>query len=818
MKRFHGFLFLSFSFCYLLFNTSFAQQVSPPAEKTAVEKSGFKLFFEKVYLHFDRQLYATGEDIWFKAYLLNAQNNGLIGTSNNLYVELISPDFKLIDRKVIRVDDGIGVGDFQLKDSIPEGKYHIRAYTNWMRNFRNCFIFEKDIDIHSMSGVKPKIKLLNPDTTKYDVTFFPEGGSLVSGVASVVGFKALDILGNGCNVSGNVISSDGDTIGMFASSHQGMGKFSFLPIGNKKYYAWVTSNNRILKFDLPAIQPKGFVMRINNTDTANIVVTVSTNLETFNEFKDKEMLLIGQSKGKSYYNAKIKIINQQFSIKMSKFYFPNGITSITLMDNSSKPYCERLVYIERKANYTVSVVPNKKNYKGREEVVLEIKTLDAQKNPVKANLSLSVVDANQIPAGTGSIVSYALLESEIKGKIEKPIQYFDTANVNRFKQMDLLLLTQGWRDFVWKQLQDSGVHIKYMVEPGITISGRVRQKFFNKPISGANVTMFLAGAKKFTMFTTADTMGKYFIDGVEFYGRKHLVLTSSDKKGKKTGWILRDSFLFARPIVIPFKQEYNVVKPEIKLFANEADFRKNAMKKFTLSDTISLSDVVISSISKKKEEQNRIVYLNGSTPDYDFTIGPDDYTFTDIGGFLMFKVPGTQPAALNEDNANDAPNIIAFRSMGALTKPRFVLDNLSLPTSDEYVVYNLSMEQIDRIVISRTDPMASDIASRNRYVVVVFTKPGALDKKDFYTISEYVDGYYQPRVFYSPKYTNPRKEGEKPDLRTTIYWNHNVITNENGQATVTFSNADKPTSIKATIEGMSDKGIPMAGFTQYEVK
>ena len=90
--------------------------------------SAIKLFFEKVYLHIDRMYYAPGDDIWFKAYLVNAQSNYLFNTSNNIYVELINPVNKIISREVIRLDNGIGSGDFKLLDSIEGGNYVFLIY------------------------------------------------------------------------------------------------------------------------------------------------------------------------------------------------------------------------------------------------------------------------------------------------------------------------------------------------------------------------------------------------------------------------------------------------------------------------------------------------------------------------------------------------------------------------------------------------------------------------------------------------------------------------------------------------------------------
>jgi hypothetical protein len=58
---------------------------------------------------------------------------------------------------------------------------------------------------------------------KFEVSFFPEGGSLVDNVPSVVGFKAVNASGSSCDVSGEVYSSTGELVTTFKSVHKGMG-------------------------------------------------------------------------------------------------------------------------------------------------------------------------------------------------------------------------------------------------------------------------------------------------------------------------------------------------------------------------------------------------------------------------------------------------------------------------------------------------------------------------------------------------------------------------------------------------------------------
>ena len=135
-----------FSSCFRL---AMAQQ--------SISDQSVPVFFEKAYLHTDRDVYGQGEDIWFKAYVVNAKHNTPINYSHNLYVELIDPATKILSRKVIRLENGLGNGDFKLSDSITAGTYRLRAYTNWMRNFGDNFIFEKNIFFNKKLGTSRPI-------------------------------------------------------------------------------------------------------------------------------------------------------------------------------------------------------------------------------------------------------------------------------------------------------------------------------------------------------------------------------------------------------------------------------------------------------------------------------------------------------------------------------------------------------------------------------------------------------------------------------------------------------------------------------------
>ncbi|TCC93397.1 TonB-dependent receptor [Pedobacter frigiditerrae] len=102
---------------------------------------------EKVYLHLDKPYYAIGDNIWFKAYIINSKTSAPSTLSKILYVELINEKDSIKKQLKLPMESGITAGDFKLTDSLSEGNYRIRAYTQYMRNAGPEFFYDKTIKI-----------------------------------------------------------------------------------------------------------------------------------------------------------------------------------------------------------------------------------------------------------------------------------------------------------------------------------------------------------------------------------------------------------------------------------------------------------------------------------------------------------------------------------------------------------------------------------------------------------------------------------------------------------------------------------------------
>jgi hypothetical protein len=624
-------------FCTLLISTSLLAQQNG---------SGIKLFFEKVYLHTDRNYYASGDEIWFKAYLVNAQSNYPVNTSNTLYTELIDPSNTIIASHVVRVDSGYAIGDFKLDESLATGTYRIRAYTSWIKNFGNHFVFEKQIQVTAVTAENKTVVAASKKNSTvssnpagiYTIHFFPEGGSMVEGINAVVAFKAEDINGNGIEASGTVITSTGDTVAHFKSLFSGMGSFNFTPVAGKQYKALLQYPQHItVTENFPEALHQGYVLKVSAAQNDSVAVNVFANAAIMQAHPSGEITIAAKHGGRILHKEKLLLSNLQTATTISTKDFPAGICSITLYDDSLRPNCERLIYVQDKNPLQVNISTNKTVYKSKEKVVVNISVTDAQQHPVQASLSMAAIDDGVEKATAENISSYLLLQSEIKGKIENAAAYFDVNNPQRFQQLDLLLRAQGWRDFLWRKMADTNITIHFLPEQGISISGVVKQHSKKSPLPLMNITLQAPGAKGDKWYSTrTDEKGNYFLDGLPLYGVQTVKISSKNDKAEKGGEIFMDS-LFAHPLPVTPSRINSYDTAAFLHFAQGADKRFEIEKNNKWTQI--LPGVTVTAKSKTMMLRDG-AYMSFGYPEDNFTVTAADYAYDDLRNFLGKKVPG----------------------------------------------------------------------------------------------------------------------------------------------------------------------------------
>lgn len=195
-KKWTGYLFL----CLFCLHVS-AQNKDSLVQKLSqyaclIENFSKHIPQEKVYLQFDNTSYYQGDDIWFKCFLVTSDLYPATNLSKTLYVELLNPGGEIIDKRILKIENGQCHGDFTL-NQIPfySGFYEVRAYTKYMLNFGEDIIFsrllpvfdkpqtegnfaEKEMRKYS-TGNYPMERPKPTKGKKVNLKFFPESGNLI---------------------------------------------------------------------------------------------------------------------------------------------------------------------------------------------------------------------------------------------------------------------------------------------------------------------------------------------------------------------------------------------------------------------------------------------------------------------------------------------------------------------------------------------------------------------------------------------------------------------------------------------------------------
>ncbi|RYE19887.1 MAG: TonB-dependent receptor, partial [Sphingobacteriales bacterium] len=854
---------------------------------------------EKIHLHLDKPFYAIGEDIWFKVYVTVGPDHRLTALSGILNVELNNDQDSIKQSLKIPLTSGLGWGDFSLPDTLKEGNYRIRAYTNWMRNAGEDYFFDKIItilnaatnkvftnttfayslqngeqkvsatinytDINgapyagkevsyrvegdtrtiakgkgitddkgslviSFDNDKPalfksgrmvtvlniadkekvtKIIAIKAMSTQVDVQFFPESGCLVNGIGSKVAFKATGADGLGNDVKGVIKDEQGKTVSTFGSQHLGMGTFTLMPETGKTYKAHITYDDGSEKIiALPAAKDAGYILNIDNSNPAAVIVKVlATNLSDA-----AQVSLVAQMGGKLIYAAKSKAGTSTFTTAIPKSRFISGIAQFTLFSSAGEPLNERLVFIQKNDLLKLDVSTSKTIYTPREKIKLGITARTAKDSLVEGSFSVAVIDETKVnidEADENTILSDILLTSELKGYIEKPNYYFTNINEKTQADLDILMLTQGYRRFEWKQLLNNNLlPAMYQPEKTLDITGTVTQKGI--PLAGAKVTLFSSTGGLFSADTIADAQGRFKFKDLIFADSARMVVQATARNGKKTNLdITLDN-------ITPALVTKNKNAPDTRINLNDGlaylQYSKNIydeQSKFGLGNrTIVLKEVVV---KEKKQVAKNSSNLNGA--------GRADQVIN----FNKDVPPGciTLEQCLNGRLAgvyfvNGKP--VSSRGGGTML---VVVDGAYMNNFDLTVI---NMNDVATVEVLRNISLMSIYGPQaNNGVIIITTKRGEpnydyLKRPAPGVISYSPKGYYVARAFYSPQYDDPKTNANLADMRSTIYWNPSVFTDKQGKASVEYFNAGSKGTYRVVIEGINNDGAIGRQIYRYKVE
>ncbi|WDF55825.1 hypothetical protein [Mucilaginibacter sp. KACC 22063] len=368
-----------------------------------------------------------------------------------------------------------------------------------------------------------------------DFQLFPEGGYLVSGLLSRVAFKAVGPDGLGREISGKIIDNEQKQIASLTTKSLGMGDFWFIPEAGKTYRAVLTNTGEADQIvNLPAVLKSGYVMHIddNSGDSMRVNVSTSTSFSSMGQ-----VYVFAQSNGRPRYVVKSNVDGRYLNLSIPKSRFPSGITQITLFSSSGEPLQERIVFIVHKKDILNLQVKVDSVTRVRQKMSIGLDAKDNNGNAINGYFAASVIDESKVPVSKVpevNILSQFLLTADLRGYIEQPGHYFMNTGKENRADLDLLMLTQGYRRFEWKSLlSQPDMPSAYKAEKFMELSGTVIT-MSGKPVPKAKVTLFSNSGILFLLDSVADENGHFAFRNLFIRDSAKLVLQAQTPKKTKT--------------------------------------------------------------------------------------------------------------------------------------------------------------------------------------------------------------------------------------------------------------------------------------------
>lgn len=368
------------------------------------------------------------------------------------------------------------------------------------------------------------VSLHRPEYT--DLQFMPEGGNLVAGLPSRIGFKAIGEDGLGTDVTGSITDDTHTQITTFSSEHRGMGSFYLIPQPGRSYTAQLTlPNGNTKSYALPEVKASGISMQVRQQDDSVAIALMCTA-----DLNPGTCILAGQSQGKVHYAARVQLDSSGVRIKAAKSLFPTGIARFSLYkeEDTRQVLTERMVFINHNDELQISITPHQESYTTRDSISLAIEVRDKAGKPIEGSFSLSVTDDSSVQpdSSISTIRSHMLLSTELKGYIEDPNHYF-RINANP-RDLDHLLLTQGWVNH-YQNLSLTGTPV-YAAEPEFTVKGKVSNAF-NKSIANANIVL-LSNNPSFFLDTMTNQRGRFEFRNIPAFDTVKFVIQARNRNNK----------------------------------------------------------------------------------------------------------------------------------------------------------------------------------------------------------------------------------------------------------------------------------------------
>jgi len=219
------------------------------------------------------------------------------------------------------------------------------------------------------------------------IRFYPEGGNLITGVASKIGYTAFNKWGIPVDVEGSVMNQDGELITPIKTLTKGLGLFSIVNPGQKKYKLMLSGKvGQNQSFELPVPSANGLALSVVKTDAEFIYANL-----TFSD-QQKHPIALTVTHGNNVYWAGDMEIDGVGRLKIPANELPQGINLLSVFTKEGNLLAERIVFRDNKQQLKITVQPEKNSLSAGGKMNVKVRLTDENNKPVSGNVAVSVTD------------------------------------------------------------------------------------------------------------------------------------------------------------------------------------------------------------------------------------------------------------------------------------------------------------------------------------------------------------------------------------------------------------------------------------------
>jgi len=749
---------------------------------------------EKVWLHYDKDVYQAGETIWFKTYVMD----GLFPAqqTKTVYIDWVGDNGEVLAHTVSPVIEGTSNGQLEIPENYTGNFIHVKSYTKWMLNFDSSFIYSKDIRILNKNTTS-KNNSIAPVTT---FEFFPEGGDAIEGISNRVAFKAADQWGLPVTVLGVIEDNKGTVIDSIHTMHDGMGSFVFTPAAGVTYSArWKDNKNTSHTTNLPAIKSSGASMQVTISSQKRYIVVQKSNTT---EERFRQLHIIGTMNSGTAFKTDVNLSATNSARKVIPTeILPSGILTITLFDAAWNAIAERITFIDN-GDYSFATSLEVKHWGLNKRAQNDIQ-LNIPAGLQGANLSVSITDAGIEKDTSSSIISHFMLTGDLKGYVHHPSYYFSSKEDSVVQNLDLVMLTHGWRRFKWEDITKAKLPV--ITQPRdtsyLSLSGKVYGVTRSQLTGKESIFLFVTAKDSATqtVFTPIHADGSFkdpdfiFFDTLKvYYQLKSKLFSNADAKFM-IDRLSTPNYIAASKNFIKLPTTDTAGFYRHTLLAAEL-LRIKRIEKGKMMENITITAKSKPLLKQMDEKYTKGMFSGGDGYQFDLANDPMAIGQMNVFNYLQGKVAGLQI-----NSAGSTPTL-SWRG----GSPQLYLDEMPI---DAEFLNTIPVTDIAFVKVFRPPFMGGFNGSGGAIAVYtrkgddIKSKPGGLNTNT-------IAGYTPIREFYSPNYSRFDKRNEQPDLRTTLYWNPIILVPANSTSVkLQFYNNDVSKAFRVVIEGISKEGL-----------